>query len=104
MKYVVATTALTIVLRCVAILIGAGSAPLAADIESEAPAPVEHTQAAGQSAQKSKLICTRAPVMGSNIKKKTCKTQQQLDELPAASRDSPNETNSGQSRANGLDG
>ena len=100
MKYVAATSALTIVLRCVAVLIGAGSAPLSAGVESEAAPPAQHTQDAGQPAEKSKLICTKAPVMGSNIKKKTCKTQEQIDGQRAVSRDSLNESGTGQGRAN----
>jgi hypothetical protein len=103
MKYVAATISLTIVLRCVTVLIGAGFAQLSAGEESEAAPPAEQTQA-GQPAEKSKLVCTKAPVMGSNIKKKTCKTQEQVDRQRAASSDSLNESGTGQDRANGSDG
>ena len=48
-----------------------------------------------------KLVCKSEPVIGSNIKKKTCKTQKQVDEEREASQSSMGDLNRQQGRASG---
>src|SRR4029077_9580258 len=48
-----------------------------------------------------KLVCKSEPVIGSNIKKKTCKTQKQVDEEREASQSSMGELSRQQGRASG---
>ncbi len=48
-----------------------------------------------------KLVCKSEPVIGSNIKKKTCKTQKQVDEEREASQSSMGELSRQQGRGSG---
>ncbi len=100
MKHVPRVTMQMIVVCCAASFVGVATAPLAWAAEST-PTTTEQTQ---KPSDGSKLICTREPVMGSNIKKKVCKTQAQIDEEREASQKVLNDLNSSQSRSSGSGG
>ncbi len=72
--------------------------------EGTAQPPLEQTQAAAKSAYSNKLVCTTEPVMGSNIKKKTCRTQQEIDEERQAARHMLNDLNQVKGRNYGTGG
>ena len=100
MKYIGSTTALTFGLRVAIVLLGAGVGGWAIANESD-PTPLVEP---AKSNDDGKLICKQEPVMGSNIKKKTCRTQKQLDEQREASKGMMNGVNQGQGRNNGSGG
>lgn len=99
-KHVVSRAALTFSLRVAIVLFGAGVGGWAVANESDPTPPVE----AAKSNDDGKLICKQEPVMGSNIKKKTCRTQKQLDEQREASKGMMDGINQGQGRNNGSGG
>lgn len=99
-KSVVSRTALTVGLRVALVLFGAGVGGWAVANEPDAAPPAEPAK----SSDDGKLICKKEPVMGSNIKKKTCRTQKQLDEQREASKGMMNNVNQGQGRNNGSGG
>ena len=72
--------------------------------EATAQPPLGQTEAAAKSAYSKKLICTTEPVMGSNIKKKTCRTQEEIDEQRAASHNMMNDLNQSKGRNYGGSG
>ena len=99
-KSVVSRTALTLGLRVALVLFGAGMGAWAVADESDPTPPAE----TAKSNDDGKLICKQEPVTGSNIKKKTCRTQKQLDEQREASKGMMNGINQGQGRNNGSGG
>ncbi len=66
--------------------------------------PLGQSQAAAKSAYSNRLICTTEPVMGSNIKKKTCRTRQETDQERAAAHNMMNDLNRYQGRNYGGSG
>ncbi len=100
MKYIVSRAALTFGLRVAIVLFGVGVGGWAVADESDPTPPAE----TAKSNDDGKLICKKEPVMGSNIKKKTCRTQKQLDEQREASKSMVNGVNQGQGRNNGSGG
>lgn len=100
MKYIVSRAALTVGLRVAIVLFGAGVGGWAVANEPDATPPAEPAK----SSDDAKLICKQEPVMGSNIKRKTCRTQKQLDEQREASKGMMNGINQGQGRNNGSGG
>jgi hypothetical protein len=99
MKYAVSTTVLTLVLRFAVLLMGVSCGYAAAD---DTDASKSDEPAKSDSADK--LICKREAVMGSNIKKKTCKTQRQIDEERQASQGMMDDLSRQQGRNNGSGG
>jgi hypothetical protein len=83
MKDVLSQAALKTALMLVFTL-GFGS--VAKSEESSAEPPLEQSEAASKTGYSRKLICTYEAAIGSNIKKKTCRTQQQIDYERAAGR------------------
>ena len=96
MKVAVLRAARTVVLSGVA-SVALGFGTVAAE-ESAAQPPLGQTQAAAKAAYANKLICTKEPVPGSNIKKKVCRTQAQIDQERAASQSMMNDLNKYQGR------
>jgi invasion protein IalB len=99
-KHVVSRAALTFGLRVAIVLFGAGVGGWAVANESDPTPPAE----AAKSNDDGKLVCKQEPVMGSNIKKKTCRTQKQLDEQREASKGVMESINQAQGRSNGSGG
>src|SRR3954471_10120012 len=62
-------------------------------VYAEDPATPEQTEAAAKSNYANKQVCRMEPVMGSNIKKKICKTQAQIDAERESAQGSMNELN-----------
>jgi hypothetical protein len=100
MKRLVPGPARSIAVRGVALLIAAAFGSTAFAEGSAAPAK-EPTQ---KSAPTDKLVCKQEPVIGSNIKKRVCKTQSQIDEERDASRQSLNDLNQHAGRQQGTGG
>jgi len=87
-----------LVLSLLFTLIGCGIAH-AQDAAPEPPAAQSD-----KTPSSSKMICRQQPVTGSIIKKKTCRTQQQMDEEREASRQSMNDLNKSTGQTNGSGG
>lgn len=75
-----------------------GSIAFAADPAAPASEPAQ------KPAPADKLVCKQEPVIGSNIKKRVCKTQSQIDEERDASRQSLNDLNQHAGRQQGTGG
>ena len=90
----------TIAVRCAALLIAATIGSIAYAEESAAPA-AEPTK---KTAPADKLVCKQEPVIGSNIKKRVCKTQSQIDEERDAARQGLNGLNQSAGRQQGAGG
>jgi hypothetical protein len=88
-KRLVPGPARSIAVRAVALLIAAACGSIAFAEDSAAPAK-EPTQ---KSAPTDKLVCTREPVIGSNIKRRVCKPQSQINEERDAARQGLNDLN-----------
>ncbi len=101
MKHVVSVTVLTIVMGCAAVWGGAAIAPPAMAADSAPVTPSAQTQ---NTSDRSKVVCTRESVMGSNIKKKVCRTQVQIDDQREASQKVLDDLNSSQTRSGGAGG
>jgi hypothetical protein len=89
MKRVVPAAVHTTAARCAAFLIAATMVWSASAEESAAPA-AEPTK---KTAPADKLVCKQEPVIGSNIKKRVCKPQSQIDEERDAARQGLNDLN-----------
>ncbi len=97
MKHAEPTTSFARVLRCAIIVLGASVASWAI---AEEPSTVD-SQKAEKTAPADRVVCTREPVTGSNIKRKVCRTQSQLDAERDASRQGMNDLNKSVGRPGG---
>jgi hypothetical protein len=100
MKRVVPAAVPTTAVRCAALLIAATIGSSAYAQESAAPT-AEPTK---KPAPADKLVCKQEPVIGSNIKKRVCKTQSQIDEERDAARQGLNGLNQSAGRQQGAGG
>ena len=98
MNYGVSPAALPLVLALLLSVAGCGFA------NAQDPAPAEPAAQSDKPAPSSKVVCRQEPVMGSIIKKKTCRTQQQMDEEREASRQSMNDLNKSTGQTSGSGG
>ena len=100
MKRAVPLIVRTVALRGAAILIAATIGSIAYAEESAAPGaePTKKTTPAD------KLVCKQEPVIGSNIKKRVCKTRSQIDEERDAAHQSLNDLNQNAGRQQGTGG
>jgi hypothetical protein len=100
MKRVVTAGAQIAALRCAALLIATTIGSIAYAEESAAPA-AEPTKKA---APADKLVCKQEPVIGSNIKRRVCKSQSQIDEERDAARQGLNDLNksAGRPQSSGI--
>jgi len=96
MKSVSSAMALTLVLHLGVAIIGTGVSGLAMADETDASQAAEVSKP-----ESAKRICRKEPVMGSNIKRTTCRTQKQVDEQREASQKSMGDFSS---RAGGTNG
>lgn len=58
------------------------------EVRAEVEEPTLAQAADADKAAKAKLVCTRERVVGTNVKKKTCRTQEEVDLLREASQQS----------------
>ncbi|HET6471547.1 MAG TPA: hypothetical protein VFG38_06870 [Pseudomonadales bacterium] len=70
----------------------------------EAASAAGTTQSAAQSAYNSKLICKSERVIGSNIPKRVCRTQAQVDAERTAAQEQMKDVNSQIGRQTGAEG
>ena len=100
MKRVIPAAARTAVVRCAALLIATTMGSIAHAEQSAAPA-AEPTKKA---APADKLVCKQEPVIGSNIKRRVCKPQSQIDEERDAARQGLNDLNksAGRPQSSGI--
>ena len=100
MKRVVSGAAHTLAVRGAALLIAAAIGSIAFAEDSAAPAK-EPKQ---KPAPTDKLVCKQEPVIGSNIKRRVCKPQSQIDEERDAARQGLNDLNksAGRPQSSGI--
>lgn len=100
MKRVVSGAAHSAAVRCTALLIAAAIGSIALAEESAAPA----NEPTKKTAPADKLVCKQEPVIGSNIKRRVCKSQAQIDEERDAARQGLNDLNksAGRPQASGI--
>lgn len=99
MKTIASRFALTLVLHLGVAIVGTGVSGLATADETDATQTAEVSKP-----ESTKRICRKEPVMGSNIKRTTCRTQKQVDEQREASQKSMGDFSSQAGGTNGKTG
>ena len=99
MKTIVSGIALSLTLHLGVALVGTGVSGSAIADETDAAQTSEVSKPESE-----KRICRKEPVMGSNIKRTTCRTQKQIDEQRGASQKSMSDFGSQTGGTNGKTG